>query len=254
MHPEYRLRFSARLPITTLVVLSALVLASPLRAAEPPANRSQATRSAPSVQATDTPLAAPLSAKDQALREAAAQGDAPRTRDLLKQGANANSVDEDGITPLMIAVVGNVERVRALAEKGLGEAWQKGLKKVVKAMRGDAATAAALLDGGAEPNAQARRGVSPLALAVLGGKPEVVALLLDRGADPNARATRGETALMVASVAGHAPVVKLLLERGADPLAQSTDGITPALAAILGGHPEIVELLAKGMEKKDATF
>lgn len=217
----------------------------------------------PLVAQTTAPAAAPppviapapqLSEADRALREAAAQADVPRVKALLKQGAGANSVDDDGVTPLMIAVVGDVERVRALAEKGLGDAWQQGLKKVIKAMRGDAATAAALLDGGALVNAQARRGISALALAALGGKPALVKLLLDRGADPNARADRGETALMVAAVAGHAPVVTLLLERGADPLAQSNDGITAPLAAILGGHPEIVALFAKSNKKPGATF
>ena len=92
---------------------------------------------------------------------------------------------------MMLAIVGDPERVRALAEKGLGAAWQKGLKKLVKAMRGDSASAAALLDGGAHVNAQARRGVTALALAALGGKPELVKLLLERGAEVDARATRG---------------------------------------------------------------
>ena len=99
-----------------------------------------------------SPSVPPLSRQDLTLRDAAAKPDLAQLKALLKQGANPNSVDDDGVTPLMIAVVGDVERVRALAEQGLGRAWQDGLKKVVKAVRGDAPAMAALLDAGAQVN------------------------------------------------------------------------------------------------------
>jgi hypothetical protein len=198
--------------------------------------------------------APPLSALELDLRQAAAAGDAKRTAALLKQGANPNSADSEGVTALMIALVGDVERVRAIAEKGVAGAWQKGLKKVIRAMRGDLATARALLDHGANVNAATPRGITPLALACLGGKRELVSLLLERGAEVDARAKRGETALMVASVAGHNPIVTLLLEHGADPTLQSEDGITAVVAAILGGHPDTAQLLTKASPSRSATF
>jgi len=195
-----------------------------------------------------------LSELDRNLREAASLGDAQRVKALLQKGAGPNSVDKDGITPLMIAVVGDIERVRGIAVKGIAESWQKGLPKVIKAMKGDAATALALIQGGAAVNAATSRGIKALDLAALGGNPALVTLLLDRGADANLRAKRGETTLMVASAAGHDSIVKLLLARGADPLAQSQDGITAAAVAMLAGNMEIVKILTKATTPKGSTF
>jgi ankyrin repeat protein len=163
-------------------------------------------------------------------------------------------VDNDGITPLMVAVVGDIDRVRGVAVKGIGESWQKGLPKVIKAMKGDPATARALIKGGADVKAATTRGITALDLAALGGNPALVTLLLDAGAEVNQRAKRGETALMAASLAGHNPVVKLLLARGADPLARSQDGITAVMAAMLAGNLETVQILTKSTTPKDATF
>jgi len=208
------------------------------------------------VQAASPTSAEPAAAAqlDRSLREAAAAGDSAKVEALLKQGADPNSVDSDGITPLMVSVVGDIERVRGIAVKGIKESWQKGLPKVIKSMKGDPATALALLARGASVNTATRRGITALDLAALGGNPALVTLLLDHGADVNHRAKRGETALMVAAVAGQNPVVKLLLGRGADPLAQSDDGITAVTAALLAGNMETVQILTKATKPKDATF
>jgi serine/threonine-protein phosphatase 6 regulatory ankyrin repeat subunit B len=196
-------------------------------------------------------VAAPL---DRSLREAASAADAARVEALLKAGANPNSVDRDGITPLMVAVVGDMDRVHGVAVKGIGESWQKGLPKVIKAMKGDPATAKALIKGGANVNAGTTRGITALHLAALGGNPALVTVLLDGGADVNQRAKRGETALMGASAAGQNLVVQLLLAHGADPMAQSQDGITAVLAAMLAGNMETVQILTKATAPKGATF
>src|SRR5687767_5627758 len=52
---------------------------------------------------------------------------------------------------------------------------------------GDAVSAKALLDQGADVNAKSEIGVTALWIAASKGKPEVVEVLLDRGADVNAR-------------------------------------------------------------------
>ena len=234
--------------------------------AKPPASATapaKLAQPAPAAEASAATPAAPTAPNergeegpqlDRSLREAAAASDAARVETLLKKGADPNSLDRDGITPLMVSVVGDIDRVRAIAVKGIAESWQKGLPKIIKAMKGDPATAKALLKGGADVNAATPRGITALDLAALGGNPTLVTLLLDHGADVNRRAKRGETALMVASVAGQNQVVKLLLERGADPMAQSQDGITAVTAAMLAGNLETVQILTKAIKPKDATF
>jgi ankyrin repeat protein len=229
------------------VFVAALCFSATLEAASPPDSAPQAGQAAGAPAAAATEL-------DRSLREAASSGDAARVESLLKSGADPNSTDKDGITPLMIAVVGDIERVRGVAVKGLADSWQKGLGKVIKSMRGDPATARALIRGGAQVNAATPRGITALALASLGGNPALVSVLIEHGADVNQRAKRGETALMVASVAGHNAVVQLLLDRGADPLAQSQDGITAVMAAMLAGRMDTVQLLTKATAPKGATF
>lgn len=52
------------------------------------------------------------------------------------------------------------------------------------ALRGDLQAAQALLDAGADVNAQDGRGRTPLHCAVDANSPEMIRLLLERGADP----------------------------------------------------------------------
>ena len=201
-------------------------------------------------------LAAPRAragAADVDLRQAAAEGDAARTAALLQAGADPNSVDEDGVTPLMIAVVGDPERIRGLIRKGIGGDWRKGVRKAVKFIDGDPATARELLNGGAEVDRATPRGITALSLAALGGEVEMVRLLLEAGAEVDATAKRGETALMVAALAGHTEVVELLLAAGAEPTLQTGDGVTAALAALLGGHPETAQAIGKAIKARPGT-
>jgi len=66
------------------------------------------------------------------------------------------------------------------------------------AAAGDVARAAVLLDQGGAADPRDERGRTPLMLAVMQNRPEVVRLLLDRGADPNAADSRGRTPLQQA--------------------------------------------------------
>ena len=74
-------------------------------------------------------------------------------------------------------------------------------------------------------------GLTPLALAALGGNGAVVESLLDAGASPAATSGDGGTPLHAAAFMGEADVVELLLARGADPAAGNAAGQT-ALAAV----------------------
>ena len=99
----------------------------------------------------------------------------------------------------------------------------------------EAADATRCLQAGADPNAQATAGHTPLHLAVILGRAETMTRLLEAGANPNARFVTGETPLHVAAYSGQAEAVTLLLEAGADPNAIAEDGSTPLhLAARIG--------------------
>jgi ankyrin repeat protein len=57
--------------------------------------------------------------------------------------------------------------------------------------------------------------LTPLHLAAFKGSVEMVELLLARGADPNARADKGATPLSAASRQGHKKVEAVLVRHGA---------------------------------------
>ena len=117
----------------------------------------------------------------------------------------------------------NAERDRAAASMAL-----------VKASKcGDLAAIAALVGGGADPNARVQKlageryETTALCAAAVGGQLEAVRLLLDHGAVPSLSDSYGTAPLMNAAMEGHTAVVLELLERG-----------TALPAALDAVHPE----------------
>ena len=103
------------------------------------------------------------------------------------------------------------------------------------------------LQAGADPNARAEEGYTPLHRAVGGGNVEAVMALLEAGADLEARDSRGDTPLHDAMrqrrATADAEVVMALLEAGADPNARAEEGYTPLHVAAARGIAQFVTAL-----------
>ena len=80
---------------------------------------------------------------------------------------------------------------------------------------------------------------------------EVARLLLGKGADVNAAAEGGYTPLHVASGLGHLEMAELLLSQGANPNAKDRRG-PPLMAAVVQGHLDVVRLLLRHGADVDA--
>ncbi len=167
-----------------------------------------------------------------ALVDAAMNGDLKAARTLVRQTADVNAAEPDGMTALHWAAQRrDLEMTNLLLNAGADFSItnRTGAKPLyLAAVNGDAAVIARLLDAGEDANAVlTAEGETVLMLTSYTGNPAAVKLLLDRGADANTQQFRGQTALMWAAAEGHAEVVKLLLERGADPGLSSTPSTKP---------------------------
>jgi ankyrin repeat protein len=196
-----------------------------------------------------------------ALVDAAQSGDLKAARSLLRQSADVNAAQQDGMTALHWAVQrGDLAMTNLLLGAGadIGKPNRTGATPLyLAATNGNAAMIERLLAAGADANAVlTTEGETVLMLTAYTGSAEGVRALLERGANPNAQQARGQTALMWAASEGHADVVKLLLEHGADPgLASQAStrperrppgGMTALLFAARQGKIDAVRALLDG--------
>jgi ankyrin repeat protein len=154
--------------------------------------------------------------------EAAMNGNRDAVRALLKEGADVNTTQADGMTALhWAAQKGDVELAKVLlyASANLKATTRIGgyTPLLIASKNGDAAMIDTLTQAGADVDAPTMNGTTPLMLASAAGKPAAVKALLDHGADVNAReAVKGETALTFAAALGRADVIRALTAKGAD--------------------------------------
>ena len=100
---------------------------------------------------------------------------------------------------------------------------------------------------------QGSQELTPLFIATMEGKKEIVELLLTKGADVHAKDFVFTTALHFAARIGHEDVAELLITRSADVNAKMEDGRTPLLMAAIGEQKEIAELLISNGAQVNAT-
>ncbi|MGH9331871.1 MAG: ankyrin repeat domain-containing protein, partial [Vicinamibacterales bacterium] len=156
------------------------------------------------------------------MADAAMQGEREAVRSLLKQGADVNAAQGDGMTALHWAARhADAELARMLVYAGANlKATTRlgGYTPLIMASQiGDTAVIEALVKAGADPKIATTNGTTPLMLAAASGRADAVKLLLDHGADIHAtESARGETALMFAAAFGRVDAMKVLLASGAD--------------------------------------
>ena len=174
-------------------------------------------------------LAAVLRAAPSApVADAAQLGDRDAVKALLKQAADVNAAQGDGMTALHWAAVKNdAELVQTLLYAG---ANVRALTRIgnytpliLAAQHGNAKAMEPLVAAGADVNAKTANGTTVLMLAAHSGSVDAVKLLLDKNVDVNAReSVRGLNAAMFAAASNRAGVIELLARRGADLKATST--------------------------------
>src|SRR5262245_20022704 len=154
--------------------------------------------------------------------DAAQQGDRDAVRTLLKQAADVNGAQGDGMTALHWAAMkndGELAQMLLFAGANVRATTRIGAYTplLLAAQHGNAAAIDALVKGGADVNARTANGTTPLMFASASGSVDAVQALLDKGADVAAvESTRGLNAAMFAASADRATVVDLLAKRGAD--------------------------------------
>ncbi|BEP31810.1 MAG: hypothetical protein WBIAU2_00370 [Wolbachia endosymbiont of Drosophila biauraria] len=87
--------------------------------------------------------------------------------------------------------------------------------------------AKALIENGADINAEHDNKITPLHIAAHYGYEDVVTILTGKGAIVDAKNGDRRTPLHLAAKNGHEGIVKVLLEAGADPSLKDIDGKTP---------------------------
>lgn len=163
-----------------------------------------------------------LGASSTDVADAAKARDAAAVKALLKQGADVNAAQGDGMTALHWAATnGDAALVQMLLSAGANIRATTRLGGItalhMASQGGHAQVVAALIAAGADTNQATSTGATSLMLAARSGSSETATHLIETGADINATENGfGQTALMVAAGLDRADVVKLLMQRGAD--------------------------------------
>ena len=188
------------------------------------------------------------------LLAAAEAGQVERIRDLLGKGADIESRDQHGRTPLMVATIeGQVRAVEFLLDAGSDLfVWNfHGADAFEFAVINDRDECVGLfLERGIDLKS---RGGSALRASARAGGTRTAMTLMEHGVDVDARDSSYATPLMHAVSARQRAMVALLIENGADVHAVDRKGATPLSLALVGPwgrDTKIAKMLRKAGAKK----
>jgi len=180
--------------------------------------------------------------------DAAMLGNNDAVRSLLKQAADVNAAQGDGMTALhWAAMKDDADLVQTLLFAGANVRATTRIGSytplILAAKSGSGAVIGPLLKSGADANSQTTNGTTALMLAAASGNTDAVTLLMNGGAIVNAKEpVRGLTAAMFAAASNRAAVIGLLATRGAD--LKATSKVTDLAA--LSKDPEALREITFG--------
>ena len=162
---------------------------------------------------------------DEEFLDATKRGDVAVVRSLLKEGADPNASQGDGLSALHLAAQeGNVDIIDVLLAAGAGIEAKTRIGDYtplhLASWGAHASAVGALIAAGADPGAvSTTSGVTPLHLAAKARSGESsVRSLLEHGAPVDARESAfGQTPLIFAASYGRTAAIRVLLSHGADP-------------------------------------
>ena len=187
---------------------------------------------------------------DEELQNAVTANDIERVRYLATHGAQLNSPDGEGYTPLINAARFGFDAVATClleykADANLPD--RSGWTPLIYAAWADDATLVkTLVRAGAALEAKDHDELTALAVAAQNGKLRAAEALVSLGADLNGPVAKGGyTPLMLASVSGSDDLVKALIEHGAKVNAANPGGVTALMIAAAGNRPNVAAVLLK---------
>ncbi len=198
----------------------------------------------------DPKLAADIARANEAAREATRKAEAEAdalAKYRVEQGADVNTKDDNGNTPLLnAALLGKMEQAELLLAHGADVNAKDSFGRMPlhwAAQYGYRELAELLLAHGADVNAKNSKDQTPLHFAAENGQGGVAELLLAHSADVNAKDSFGATPLKYVAMIGQVDVAELLLAHGANVNARDNSGGTPLHWAAHYRHQELVKVL-----------
>ena len=160
---------------------------------------------------------------------AAMRDHVPSIKVLLENGADVEQPGLQGFRPLALAIAeSKYEAAKALIEGGADLSVASGANGLTPLMliagQTGPAEGARFLPGSTRPS-------------------DIAKALVERGADVNAQAKNGVTALMVAATHNSAPMIGLLMDAGADPALKNAQGLTASEMAEKNGNLEAAQAI-----------
>lgn len=203
--------------------------------------------SAPFLSAQETRFSSRQDSLDFELLTSSYNNDLNKAVQLLKQGANVNTVSPDGITPLIYAVQnGNLDMVKLLFYNHADYSYQSNYydSPVFMTLKfNDLTMMEFFLNKGVDPNLMGKSRKTLLYVAAENDLFTIADMLLYYKANPDLGNYYNWTPLMISTFNGHTETSKLLIENNANTNVNDFDGITPMMITATCGNDTLLKIL-----------